>query len=229
VLHAHDGAGLLAAQELVALGFRVTAQVPGPWGSRCEKRARGAGAGDVRCGDAVEVVRDVRGEEFDGVVDPLGGKEVWDACRKVLRTAGQVRSDLTADYAVLTFSFQFTTLVGDAESGLPTANAHFKSNMRSLRRAFVKKDHKSVGYQWVSPAADVDSGGEDVRDTLAAVVRLAVEGVVIPYAGEAAGEGKSEGTKTFPFERAPEAFEVDPVMERCMLSRGGTAVVRIVD
>ncbi|KAF8525289.1 hypothetical protein JB92DRAFT_3140322 [Gautieria morchelliformis] len=212
VLHAHDGAGLLAAQELVALGFRVTAQVPGPWGSRCEKRARGAGVGDVRCGDAVEVVRDVREEEFDAVVDPLGGKEVWDACRKVLRTAGQ-----------------FTTLVGDAESALPTANAHFKSNMRSLRRAFVKKGHKSVGYQWVSPAADVDSGGEDVRDTLAAVVRLAVEGVVIPYAGEVAGEGKSEAAKTFPFERAPEAFKVDPVMECCMLSRGGTAVVRIID
>lgn len=74
----------------MALDFRVTAQVPGAWGSRGEKRARGAGAGDVRCGDAVEVVKDVRGEEFDAVIDPLGGKEVWDVCRKVLKTPGQV-------------------------------------------------------------------------------------------------------------------------------------------
>lgn len=94
VLHAHDGPGLLATQELAALGFRVTAQVPGPWGSKGEKRARGAGATDVRCGDAVEIIRDIREEEFDAVIDPLGGKEVWEVCRKVLRTAGQVRFTL---------------------------------------------------------------------------------------------------------------------------------------
>ena len=106
--------------------------------------------------------------------------------------------------------------------------------MRSLRRAFVKKDHKSIGYQWVSPAADVDSGGEDVRDSLAAVVRLAVDGMLLPYVGEAEGDvaGRGEGgesARILPFERAPEAFGVDPATKRCMLSRGGTAVVRIVE
>ena len=212
------------------------------WGSKGEKRARGAGAGDVRCGDAVEIVRDVRGEEFDAVVDPLGGKEVWDVCRKVLRTAGQVRlcsrprsrrSDIPSLLLILS---QFTTLVGDTDSALPTANAHFKSNMRSLRRAFVKKDHKSIGYQWVSPVADVDSGGEDVRDSLSAIVRLAVEGVVLPYVGDiegeandAAGRGEEGKARVLPFERAPDAFEVDPVTKRCMLSRGVTAVVRVIE
>lgn len=90
--------------------------------------------------------------------------------------------------------------------------------MRSLRRAFVKKDHKSVGYQWVSPAADVDSEGEDVRDSLAAVVRLAEDGVVTPYVGS-----------VLPFERAPDAFTIHAESQRSMLSLGGTAVVRIVE
>lgn len=133
---------------------------------------------------------------------------------------------------------QFTTLVGDTDKALPTANAHFKSNMRSLRRAFVKKDHKSIGYQWVSPAADVDSGGEDVRDSLAAVVRLAVDGVMRPYTCEGEGEMRSnsvggdeggERARVLPFEKAPEAFEVDPHTGHSMLFRGGTAVVCIVE
>lgn len=104
--------------------------------------------------------------------------------------------------------------------------------MRSLRRAFVKMDRKSVGYQWVSPAADVDSGGEGVRDSLAAVVRLAMEGVVLPYVGAEADVGDATGkekARVLPFERAMEAFEVDPDTKRCMLSRGATAVVRIVE
>ncbi|KAF8592745.1 hypothetical protein K439DRAFT_1504853 [Ramaria rubella] len=211
VLHAHAGAGLLALQELTELGFSLTAHVPGTWSVPGVRRAREAGARDVRCGEAVDIVRDIQGEEFDAVVDPLGGKEVWDACRRVLRTAGQ-----------------FTTLVGDTASDVPSANAHFKSNMRSLRRAFVKKDRKSVGYQWVSPAADVDSGGEDVCHSLAAVARLATEGVLVPYANGTDAEDESGGY-ALPFELASEAFEVDAATGRCMLSRGGTAVIRIVD
>lgn len=127
--------------------------------------------------------------------------------------------------------------MGDTDTALPTANAHFKSNMRSLRRAFVKKDHKSVGYQWISPAADVDSGGEDLRDSLAAVVRLASEGVMLPYVEE--GEGDTKGVvqrddakergMVLPFEKAPEAFAMNADTGHCMLFRGGTAVVHIVE
>lgn len=90
--------------------------------------------------------------------------------------------------------------------------------MRSLHRAFVKKDRKSVGYQWISPAADVDGEGEDVRDSLAVVTRMAEESILAPHVG-----------RVLPFERAPDAFTLDPEMKRSMLSLGGTAVVRIVD
>lgn len=112
VLQADVGAGLLAAQELVHLGFLVTAQVPGGlrgWGSEGERRARivveGLAAtrhskeraikvkGDVRCGDALEVINTLATarEEFDAVIDTIGGKDIWDACRSILKTNGQVR------------------------------------------------------------------------------------------------------------------------------------------
>lgn len=111
VLQADVGTGLLAAQELVNLGFEVTAQVPGGlrgWGSDGERRARmvvGGLAtnprrnpnnakvrGDVRCGDALEVVNALAAakEEFDAVIDTVGGKDMWDACRSIIKTNGQV-------------------------------------------------------------------------------------------------------------------------------------------
>ncbi|KAF8514823.1 hypothetical protein BU17DRAFT_31635, partial [Hysterangium stoloniferum] len=164
VLNAHAGPGLLATQLLAARGIAVTAHVPGGWGSGCERRARLAGAAEVRCGEIGEVVEGLETEKFDAVVDTVGGKNVWDMCRRVLCLSGQ-----------------FTTLHGDTPHlPLPPPKAHFKSNMRSLRRAFLKQ----AGYQWVTPAADVDASGEDIRDSLAAVGGLAEEGVLRPFVWE---------------------------------------------
>lgn len=63
---------------------------------------------------------------------------------------------------------------------LPTAQTHFLSNLRSLRFSFLKKDKKNIGYVWISPYADVDPSGEDIRDTLASVVMSADKGVFNP-------------------------------------------------
>ena len=112
--------------------------------------------------------------------------------------------------------WQFTTLVGDSAEVIPTANAQLRSNFRSLRRAFVKKDHKAIGYSWVSPIADVDMDGEDIRDSLLAITKLASEGAIVPWV---------EASRCLAFERAPSAFN----REKGMLSCGRTAVVRIID
>jgi len=116
--------------------------------------------------------------------------------------------------------------------------------MRSLRRAFLKQ----AGYQWVTPAADVDASGEDVRDSLAAVGRLAEEGMLrpfiweglmSPYIDEGSGLGKGEVDDAvendkrnedlegcvFPFERASEAMKF---VSGEGGSSGRTAVVKIV-
>lgn len=63
---------------------------------------------------------------------------------------------------------------------LPTAHTHFLSNLRSLRFSLLKKDKKNIGYVWISPYADIDPSGGDIRDALASVVTLAQNGVLIP-------------------------------------------------
>ncbi len=114
---------------------------------------------------------------------------------------------------------QFSTIIGDSSESIPSFNTVFKSNMRSLRRAFVKKDRKALGYAWIAPVADVDGDGEDVRDSLIAVARLAAEGVLRPLLDSQA---------VLPFERAPTAFAGVAAKESGMLANGKTVVVRIV-
>ena|ERR1700761_5382243 len=90
---------------------------------------------------------------------------------------------------------QFTTLVGDTTTAIPTLNDHLKSNLRSLRRAFIKKDRKLLGYTWVSVTADLDHEGEDIHNTLSAITILASTGVLKPAAD-----------KVLPLEKAVEMF-----------------------
>jgi hypothetical protein len=92
-------------------------------------------------------------------------------------------------------------------------NAHFKSNLRSLRRAFLKQGRKSIGYEWVSPAADVDTAGDDVRDSLVTLGSMAEYRVVVPLAKRA-----------LKFERTPQAFEGDKIM----FANGGTVLVQLL-
>lgn len=212
VLQGHDGAGALAVQELKAYGVHVTAQIPTIFSTdklkselkraETEERVKSWGAREVITDSPVAAVNALPEGEFDLVIDTIGGRPIWDACRRILHSEGQ-----------------FTTLVGESSKAVPSINAHFKSNMRSLRRAFVKKDNKAIGYAWVSPAADVDNDGEDIRDSLNVIGRLAIDGVLRPWV---------EPSRIMPFERAPTLFS-HGVKENPMLSEGRTAVVRIID
>ncbi|KAI0366431.1 hypothetical protein BV20DRAFT_1038386 [Pilatotrama ljubarskyi] len=157
---------------------------------------------------------------------------------------------------------QFTTLVGDSpHRAIPTAQDNLRSGLRSLKRststsrspsksspaslgrsagagAGAQKAKRVVGYAWVSVAADVDFEGEDVRDSLSAVVRMAEEGWLRPWVGNAsagagagaggtAGGGEDEG-KIVPFERSPEVFRRGVVGPLGVLADGGTCAIRIV-
>lgn len=101
-------------------------------------------------------------------------------------------------------------------------NAHVRSSFRSLARAFAKKD-KALAYQWVSPAADLDHEGEDVKHSLSAVAQLAASAA---YGGAEAGMIPRVAC-SFPFEKTPDAFVVDE-HGRGPLVRGGTVVVRVL-
>ncbi|CAE6429732.1 unnamed protein product [Rhizoctonia solani] len=238
VLQAHDGTGLCAVQVMRQLGMRVTAQVPvgsenvgfetGPsLGLRARGRTR-AGKGrefeppkssrrmedvEVVVGDdPVDVIGQLEEGVYDAVIDTVGGRGVWDACRRVMcRDA------------------HFTTLVGDSTDSIPSINAHVRSSFRSLARAWARKD-KALGYQWVSPASDLDHEGEDIRHSLNAVAEAAARAA---YGSSSNFDEPSiEGllprvTCSFPLDRAQEAFGVDED-GRGPLVRGGTVVVRIL-
>ncbi|KAH9853945.1 hypothetical protein C2E23DRAFT_727655 [Lenzites betulinus] len=158
---------------------------------------------------------------------------------------------------------QFTTLVGDTpHRAVPTAQDNLRSGLRSLRRSMstsapaapspgqgtvaalgtVKgkkgRAKRVVGYAWVSVAADVDFEGEDVRDALGAVVRMAEGGWLRPWvippttAGDAQAQAQTQGQeedKIVPFERAPEVFRRGVVGALGVLADGGTCAVRIVE
>jgi NADPH:quinone reductase-like Zn-dependent oxidoreductase len=74
-------------------------------------------------------------------------------------------------------------------------NVQFKSNFRSLRRAFTKTDKKRLGYTWVPASADVDHDGEDVHDTLQRITVMANAGILRPRLGQ-----------VVPFEKAVDAL-----------------------
>ena len=80
---------------------------------------------------------------------------------------------------------------------------------------------RMVGYAWVSIAADVDEG-EDVRDSLAAVVEMVESEKVKPWVG-----ADEDEDRVVTFERAPEAFRRDAYGPRGVLQDAGTCVVKI--
>lgn len=205
---------------LARRGWSVYAHAPKP--SSDEKKRKKEIEGRVRAWGAEAVVFDdgapgaaVRimeglmedGEEFNVVLDTVGGRDVWEAGERLLRSG---------DGGI------FTTLVGDTpERAIPSVGDNFKAGLRSLKLGNRRVGEKSyarrgkVGYVWVSVAQDVDWEGEDVRDSLRAVLGLALDGGVRPRVGSAV-----------PFEKAPEAFFKDG---REKLRDGGTVVVSIVE
>lgn len=178
ILQAHDGAGALAAQELVAAGARVTAQIADV---KQLDKLRGLTLDSVKVGEPLAVLQSFEPSEegsFDAVLDTVGGKEIWEACKRVFGSTGQ-----------------FTTFVGDSADAALSRNAHVKSNMRSLKLAWKRQENRSIGYEWVSPSAEVDHEGRDIQASLAATCNLATEGYVRP---------RISPHLIVPFERAPD-------------------------
>lgn len=208
VLNAHDGVGALVTQMLVGQGVKVTAQVPTKkieQGTEEEEkkeqedmsfedRARQLGATDVHTGDPLTIIASLNSSssQFDYILDTAGGRQIWDASRWILRTGGQ-----------------FTTLIGDDVSLVPFMTSNLKSNLRSIRGA-IKREWS---YEWVLPNAELDTEGEDVRDALGAIARMAEGGEVRPVKRWAV-----------PFEKAPDVF----VEGKGLLVDGGVVVIKIL-
>ncbi|KZP00114.1 hypothetical protein CALVIDRAFT_322456 [Calocera viscosa TUFC12733] len=231
--------GALCARMLVAQGFAVSIQIQGE--AHAEAVSRVCEADEVWEGEVLRCLSSLgehvaaegsegEGERFDLVVDCVGGREVWRAARGVLKDGGQ-----------------FTTLVGDAPDSAPTLRASIHSNLRSLRRAFLTPSSgtgnpgasalsvattkskvekaKRIEYEWVSPLHAVDREGEDVRDSLEAVVKSAEEGVGVPFLSlsEDGMEDGAEldGVEVVTMEKAAEAIER-------LDTNGGIVIVKVV-
>jgi hypothetical protein len=324
VLHGHDGPGALAVQMLSRRGVKVWVQAPdsvarddanegddedtdGPGPSapaprkqnrfdRLEVRLRAWGAEAICVGEPLEVLERLAqdGCSFDGILDTVGGTDVWEAGRKVLladpeqdatlqpapqtptspsvapsaASSGTSRASSSANKRSFAVT-QFTTLVGDTPSRpVPSAQDHLRSGFRSLKRTMstgsrsrsssptkpslsssaasilsspskdslgrisrrsgsvrVKVQKRTVSYAWVSVAADVDFEGEDVRDSLGAVVGMVEEGIIKPWVG---GGSDENGPRVVPFDKAPEVFRRDGDGPVGPLKDGGTCVIKLV-
>jgi hypothetical protein len=209
--------------------------------------------GDDGRGAVVRAIDRLRmeGDVFDAVLDTVGGKEVWEASERLLRSLGRDRDAKTKKEGKKSGLYvkQFTTLAGDSPGRtIPSAKDNLKAGFRSLNISVGRGlgDGKKleggggkVGYAWVSVAHDVDWEGEDVSESLDAVLRLAVDDGVRPWVGQSGkvgrgkGQGKGKGNvkgaavvgrRVVPFEKVPDVF----VSGSRALADGGTVVVKVV-
>ena len=88
VLQAHDGVGALVCQELVAGKAMVTAQIPDTPGAL--ESAKLLRVSSIKIGDSLQVIESLEEGSFDLIVDTIGGREVWQACRRLFSQDGQV-------------------------------------------------------------------------------------------------------------------------------------------
>ncbi|KAF9071898.1 hypothetical protein BDP27DRAFT_1446094 [Rhodocollybia butyracea] len=190
------------------------------------------------------------GDIFDAVLDTVGGKEIWEASERLLRNTGVSAPDppMLSSPGSKSGSFrirkknkeavvqgnpahgtgQFTTLVGDTPSRpIPTAGDHFRAGLRSLKNTHNMagdggnaNGNGKVGYAWVSVAQDVDWEGEDVGESVAAVIKMAMNEGVRPWVGG----GYDDCDRVVPLERTPQVF-----IANGPLRDGGTVVVKIVE
>lgn len=142
---------------------------------------------------------------------------------------------------------QFTTIVGDTpERPIPSVADALRANLRNFRfgqghnsgptskfaeggssaeshngTADADARSQKVGYAWVSVAHEVEWEGEDIGETLDAVLRLAMEEGIRPLV-EDAGGGTLGKPRVVPFEKAPGVF-----VSNGPLADGGTVVVKI--
>lgn len=154
VLNAHDMIGLLTMQEASRLGMVIVAQVPQtvPHG---EALCRQNGAVEVVTGDPLWTINLLHESSFNLVVDTIGSRHIYDACRRVLANYGQ-----------------FVTCYGDDNL---VASPMYRSHMRSLRRSFFRKDRKAIGYEWIG----VDTS-TDCRQALESIRTAVQRGAITP-------------------------------------------------
>ncbi|OBZ71818.1 hypothetical protein A0H81_08180 [Grifola frondosa] len=212
-----------------------------------EARLRSWGAEGICIGEPLDVLGNLadEGESFDMILDTVGGVAIWEAAQQVLLLDPSATSSASSKSTSVSLSStaesaasvdmqpgrsqtQFTTLVGDTPGrAIPTAHDNLRSGLRSLRRAMgptkgagqkkAKEAKRSVGYTWVSVAVDVDFEGEDIRDSLDAVVAMAEQGWLRPWIGQ--GEEDADEGRVVPFERAPEVFR------RSVTAREGSSLM----
>lgn len=154
ILQAHDNMGLLAMQEASRLGLVIVAQVP-TQAADAVSICRANGAAEVITGEPLWSINLLHESSFQLVIDTIGGRAIYDACRRVLANNGQ-----------------FVTCFGDG-NGLP--NPTHRSHLRSLRRSFFRKDRKVLGYEWVGIDATADH-----RAALESIKVAAQRGAISP-------------------------------------------------
>jgi len=89
VLQGHDGVGALICQELVAGKATVTAQIPDtPDALESAKRLK---VSAIKIGGPLQVIESLEDRSFDLVIDTVGGRDIWQACRRLFTQDGQVR------------------------------------------------------------------------------------------------------------------------------------------
>ncbi|KAF8626475.1 hypothetical protein AX15_004858 [Amanita polypyramis BW_CC] len=271
ILRGHDGVGAMAVRLLIAKGWNVSIHVPCPYPAQSDEtdvymstikeRARVWGCDEIIFDDGLEEDGDggrgaaVRilermwkdGDVIDAVLDTIGGKDIWEASERLLKSTSRLSTSSGND-SLRSLNrknskghAQFTTLVGDSPSRVvPTAGDLFKAGVRSLRmggkpsgkeEAFKNGPNspgkssggsggeKKVAYAWLSPAQDADWEGQNISESIGAVLRLALEGVAKPWVGPQ----DDDEQRVVSFERAPEVFIDDGP-----LSNGSTVVVKIV-
>ncbi|KAG6879418.1 hypothetical protein C0992_002792 [Termitomyces sp. T32_za158] len=188
------------------------------------------GEGDGERGAVARVIDRLRedGDIFDAVLDTIGGREVWEAAERLLKTVKVDGKDKMKPTGLRIK--QFTTLVGDFPGRtIPSAGDTFKAGLRSLNfgsRTDGKKLEGKIGYAWVSHVQDVDWEGEDIRDTLREVLRVVTETGIRPWVGEGGRwTDRTNKHRVVPFEKAHELF-----IRRGngILTNGGSCVVKVV-
>jgi hypothetical protein len=261
--------GGLAGRMLTARGWRVVTWVSSepegtPRADGIAERLQGWGCEEVLYsrtarhtpvdGDGAPVEEDERtgavrilerlirfGELFDGVLDCVGGKEVWEGAERLLLLAEEYDAEGEP------MARQFTTLFGDNPGRpVPSASDLYKASMRSRtggqrsrypsERSYsgggtvLTKDKGkgkgkakvvgNIGYVWVSVTTDVDWDGEDVRGSIACMLaerqKCAIEGD-----GSLFVEGVGD-VQVIPFEKSAELFGWK---EEDQSFRGGGAMV----
>ena len=204
-----------------------------------ERRLKRWGIEEVCLGEATKVIAMLGerckaqpgGYAIDGVLDTIGGLDIWNAALQHILSYSPKSPDPEPDDSMPP---QFTTLVGDdKERTIPSAQDHFKAGFRSMKRAM----NAVCGYTWVSVAADIDGEGLDVRDALDGIINWVEEtrGRVKPFVEnespistpvEGNFEKRSMGStgRVVVFENAPHVFAEGAKRLMC----GGNVVVKVV-